>query len=31
MPGYIRMSYAAADDQLVEAMKRIKAALAALQ
>jgi aspartate aminotransferase len=31
MPGYIRMSYAAADEQLVEAMRRIKAALAALK
>lgn len=30
-PGYIRLSYAAADDQLREAMRRIAAALAALK
>lgn len=30
MPGYLRLSYAASDDQLREAMSRIKAALARL-
>ena len=30
LPGYIRLSYAAADDQLVEAMDRIAKALARL-
>lgn len=30
MPGYLRLSYAASDDQLREAMARIKAALAKL-
>lgn len=30
MPGYLRLSYAASDDQLREAMSRIKAALAKL-
>ena len=29
-PGFIRMSYAAADDRLIEAMKRIKEALSLL-
>lgn len=30
MPGYIRLSYAAADDRLIEAMERIRVALAKL-
>ena len=31
LPGYIRLSYATSDENLVEAMNRIAAALAKLQ